>query len=282
MSPFLIQNRAIAIASYPFFYGLGLVVAGLVLGLLLSQRGFRFRDGIRVWAIACFLIVFGGRLLYILVYYSSETSTAGWFFSLNEGGEVLYGAMISAALGGWYASRRLKLPPTEVLDAAAVGAPLGIAIGRIGCLFKGCCYGTRWDGWCGICYPKVVDVYGNVIGSAAYLEQLAKHEIPPFVTWSLPVHPAPLYEFGFCLLLGAAMLWLWNQGVLSGRLVFVFIGTYAIWRFGVEFVRVRDEHLFGPLPIYQLISIGLFLVCAASLLVPRFFASLLPQRANRK
>ncbi len=281
MSPFLIQNRAIAIASYPFFYGLGLVVAGLIEGLLLSRRGFRFRDGIRVWAVACFLIVFGGRLLYILIYSSSETLTAGWFFSLNEGGEVLYGALISAALGGWCTCRRLKLPATEALDAAAIGVPLGIAIGRIGCLFKGCCYGTRWDGWCGICYPKVVDPYGNVIGSAAYLEQLAKHQIPASVTWSLPVHPAPLYEFGFCLLLAASMFCLWKHRALSGRLVFVFIGAYAVWRFGVEFVRVRDEHVFGPLTIYQVISIGLFVICAASLLVPRFFISLLRHRANR-
>jgi prolipoprotein diacylglyceryltransferase len=77
------------------------------------------------------------------------------------------------------------------------------------------------------------------------------------------------------------MFWLWKHRALSGRLVFVFIGTYAVWRFGVEFVRVRDEHLFGLLSIYQFISIGLLVICTASLLVPRFLVSLLSQRAKR-
>jgi prolipoprotein diacylglyceryltransferase len=118
---------------------------------------------------------------------------------------VLYGALIFGTLGGWYACRHLELPTGEALDAAAVGTPLGIAIGRIGCLMKGCCHGGPCDWWCGIRYPKVFDVYGNVLGSAAYLEQLHAHQISAADTWSLPVHPAPIYESIACLGMAAVM-----------------------------------------------------------------------------
>jgi phosphatidylglycerol:prolipoprotein diacylglycerol transferase len=263
MHPFLIQRPEIAIGAYPFFYGLGLACAGIVEGLLLRARGYPFRDGIRLWAIVCLLIVFGGRLLYFLIYRPSENLTAGWFLSLNQGGEVLYGALIFGTLGGWYACRHLRLPTNQALDAASVGAPLGIAIGRIGCLMKGCCYGARCDWWCGIRYPKVHDMYGNLIGSASYLQQLDAHQISGADSWSLPVHPVPIYESLACVGIAAAMFALWRQRVLSGRLMFVFGATYAVWRFVVEFVRV-NARVAGPLTIYQVISIGILAACVTA------------------
>ena len=266
MSPFLIQNHAIAIGAYPFFYGLGLVCAGIVEGLLLGRRGFRFRDGIRGWGIVCLLIVFGGRVLYTLIYWSTEDLSATWFVTFNGGGEVLYGGLIFGTLGGWYVCRYLKLPAGEALDAAAVGTPLGIAIGRVGCLLKGCCHGARCDWWCGIRYPKVIDIYGNQIGSAAFIEQVEAHQISESDSWSLPVHPVPIYESIVLLCVAGVMFAIWRRRVLPGRLMFVFGATYAVWRFAVEFVRVH-ERLFGWITIYQMISVGVFTACVAGCLL---------------
>jgi phosphatidylglycerol:prolipoprotein diacylglycerol transferase len=266
MLPFLIQNDTVSIAAYPFFYGLGLVVAGVILATLLSRRGYRFRDGVFIWAIVCVLVVLGGRLLYLLIYFSSENLTAGWFFSLNEGGEVLYGAMIVAILGGWSLCRFLGVAATEALDAAAVGTPLGVAVGRVGCLLKGCCHGTRSDSWWSISYPKVIDIYGNLIGSPAYLEQVEARQLDASAIRSLPVQPVPIYESIVCTLLAAAFFVMWRRRWLPGRLMFAFVGIYAIWRFGIEFIRERDEHIIGQLTIYQAISIGLFVVCLAACL----------------
>jgi phosphatidylglycerol:prolipoprotein diacylglycerol transferase len=267
MHPFLIQRPEISIGAYPFFYGLGLACAGIVEGLLLRERGYRFRDGIRLWGVVCLLIVFGGRLLYLLIYLlPTDKVTVGWFLSLSQGGEVLYGALIAGTLGGWYACRRLRVSASDALDAASVGAPLGIGIGRIGCLLKGCCYGSLWNGWCAIRYPKVFDIYGNVIGSEAYLEHLRAHQIGADDTWSLPVHPVPVYESTAMLIVAAVMFMLWKRRVLPGRLMFAFGGTYAIWRFGIEFIREREEHLIGQLTVYQAISIGVFVACLAACL----------------
>lgn len=277
MSPFLVQNHAISIGAYPFFYGLGLVCAGIVQGLLLSQRGLRFRDGIRIWGTLCLLIVFGGRLLYLMIYLPSQHLSLGWFLSLNQGGEVLYGALIFGTLGGCLIGYLRHWPLKEVLDASAVGAPLGISIGRIGCLLKGCCHGGHCDWWCGIRYPKVFDIYGNLIGSAAYIEQLNAHEIPPSAIWSQPVHPVPVYESIVCLALAAVMFVLWRRRILTGRLVFVFGGTYAIWRFTVEFIRVH-ERMGGLITIYQAISIGVLIACLIACFVLKTSSAPIEQR----
>ena len=77
-------------------------------------------------------------------------------FSLNEvsfwtgGGFVFYGGLISALLFlGLY--KLTKLPLTrETFWSMIPALTLGHAIGRIGCLLAGCCYGAITDWWWGI------------------------------------------------------------------------------------------------------------------------------------
>jgi phosphatidylglycerol:prolipoprotein diacylglycerol transferase len=264
MHPLLIQNQSITIGSYPLCYGLGLVCGGIILGLLLNKRGFGFRDTIQLWWIICLLVYFGGILTYVIIYPPHRGHlTWAWLVSMTEGGQVLYGGLICGTVGGWYACRRLHLPLTEALDASGVAVPVGIAIGRVGCLLKGCCYGARSDSWSAIRYPKVVDIYGNLIGSGPYLDELKAYEIQATDTCSLPLHPVPIYESLVCLGMASVLFVLWRRRILSGRLIFVFGGSYAVWRFNVEFIRVH-ERLLGFVTLYQLISIGVLVASLAA------------------
>lgn len=85
----------------------------------------------------------GGRLLHVFFeewpYYAEDLSRILEFW---RGGFVFYGGMIGASLAGFI---YLKLKKKNFLEWADFFAPLfslGHALGRIGCLLSGCCYGT--------------------------------------------------------------------------------------------------------------------------------------------
>ena len=45
------------------------------------------------------------------------------------------------SFGAWYLPRVLKINPFEFMDAAAFTYGLALAVGRLGCLLNGCCFG---------------------------------------------------------------------------------------------------------------------------------------------
>lgn len=92
----------------------------------------------------------GARLVYMIQYSDQfpDKSPIGLvtsFFQLNKGGIVLYGSIVGGFLG-FLAFYRLILRPLnisgwQVADVVAPLLALGIAMGRIGCLLNGCCWG---------------------------------------------------------------------------------------------------------------------------------------------
>ena len=94
--------------------------------------------------------IIGARVFYVIEYYSAlrgglhQPSIGQLLFTLvnfSQGGLVVYGALIGAAMGFAGFTWRFKLPALAVADLAAPGMALGQAIGRIGCLLSGCCFG---------------------------------------------------------------------------------------------------------------------------------------------
>jgi prolipoprotein diacylglyceryltransferase len=81
------------------------------------------------------------------------------FLKLWDGGLVLYGAVFGATLGflayHHFFLRKQNVSVWKLLDVIAPCAALGIALGRIGCLFTGCCYGNvACEGTPGIQFPN--------------------------------------------------------------------------------------------------------------------------------
>jgi phosphatidylglycerol---prolipoprotein diacylglyceryl transferase len=61
--------------------------------------------------------------------------------SVTQGGLVVYGSVIAGVPAGIWYLRRRSLPILPMADIIAPSMALGQAIGRIGCLLNGCCYG---------------------------------------------------------------------------------------------------------------------------------------------
>jgi phosphatidylglycerol:prolipoprotein diacylglycerol transferase len=153
-------------------------------------------------------------------------------------GLVFYGGAIAGGLGFALLARAHYLPLPAALDALLPALPVGHAIGRLGCLLGGCCYGAAWKGPWSIVYT---------------------HPLAPAAHPSIARHPWPIYEAG--LLLGLALLFR-RPRRLPGLAAAQYVLCYAIGRFVLEPLRgdaVRGIGWAGLWSTSQCISIVLAL-----------------------
>ncbi len=118
----------------------------------------------------------GARAFYVIQKWDEfvvEGASAGATFlsiiNMTKGGLVVYGSLIGAMIAGVAYLKIRKLPMARTADLIAPGMVLGLAIGRIGCLMNGCCYG----GVCDVQLPSLT----FPAGSAPYMRQLSDGEL---------------------------------------------------------------------------------------------------------
>jgi phosphatidylglycerol:prolipoprotein diacylglycerol transferase len=120
---------------------LGMVLALLLQSLVISRTHFAVRP---VWAISLAATGIGivGAKVWFVVKQRSQHRLEGWCIQ-----GFIVGASITAAL----LLALLRVPVGAYLDATAPGLLLGLALGRVGCFFAGCCGGpptaSRWGVW---------------------------------------------------------------------------------------------------------------------------------------
>jgi phosphatidylglycerol---prolipoprotein diacylglyceryl transferase len=78
----------------------------------------------------------------------------GEMINVAHGGLVVYGAFFGAVAGLLWFVRKHRLPLLTTCDLIAPGMMLGLAIGRIGCLLNGCCFGAVCDHPWAITFPS--------------------------------------------------------------------------------------------------------------------------------
>ena len=132
-------------------YGV-MVLAGSVLAILLAIRRAEQAnlptEEILAMAVPLFGCgVIGARLFYVVQFWQTRIRQPTLAASLvealkfTEGGLVVYGALIGAAIGCVWHFRRRRLPLLAMSDLVAPSLLVGVALGRIGCFLNGCCYG---------------------------------------------------------------------------------------------------------------------------------------------
>jgi len=116
-------------------------------GLWLARRrapkfGFDPAKVSDVSMVVLFAGVIGARVLFILQELPYYLQHKNELFSLQFQGLTSFGALLfGVGVYAWFAWRQ-KRAFRDVLDLVAPSALLGHAIGRIGCLLNGCCYGV--------------------------------------------------------------------------------------------------------------------------------------------
>ncbi len=179
-------------------------------------------------------IVFA-RLLHVIdrwEYYSQNLGSI-----IGGEGLTIYGAILGAVLGTWIYSKFKPFNYGFGADLVAPGIPLAQAIGRVGCLLNGCCYGNETDLPWALSY---IHPNSHAFGVSG-------------------VHPFQIYEMIFCLLLFAVLFFLRGRLKPDGSLFLVYLGGYSLWRFASGFLRDNEPFLFG---LNQAQTIGWIVVIA--------------------
>lgn len=230
MYPVLFKLGFIEIYSYGFMVALAFLVSGFLLSrqshILGVEKDF-------FWNLSFWVLlggIAGGRLLYVLLNLSFFLGNPKELFMLWHGGLVWYGGFVGGFLSGVAYLSKYKLPILASLDLIAPYIALGQAIGRIGCLLNGCCYGLPvcW----GLYFP----------GHGAYL-------MPTQIFSSLSL-------IAIFIILKVVYGRYRRQGV-----VFVFyMLLYSTKRFLMEFLRNDSPRSYFGLTIFQVLSLAVFIL----------------------
>ncbi len=193
----------------------------------------------------------GGKIYYAALY-------RDWHLLLDRSGLVWYGGFLLASVLVLWTMRRRRLPLWPTLDAASLGLALGYGVGRIGCFLVGDDYGVPTNLPWGVAFPV-----GLPPTTAGELRQYGvPAEIPDDAL--VRVHPTQLYETGLAVLIWwlgqrylARQLAAGKSGYRAGSTALLVLGLLAVERFGIEFLRAKDDRFLGPLTLAQAISLGI-------------------------
>lgn len=231
------------IGGFPVYtYGL-LLAAAYLLGLQFALMRARTRglDPNRVMDLGIWIIVsalVGAKLLLVVVDRDKFGSSPGELLNLLRSGGVFYGGLIAAvSVALWYLWRH-RMPVWTVTDVFAPGIALGHVIGRLGCLFAGCCFGKP----------------ANVPWAITFHNEFAAQNVG--TPLGIPLHPTQLYEAGAELLILMLLLATEKKGrPFPGRTFWGYMLFYGISRFVIEFYRGDARGMVGTFSTSQFVSL---------------------------
>jgi phosphatidylglycerol:prolipoprotein diacylglycerol transferase len=247
MCPTIFHIGGFELRAYAFFIALGGLLAFFFLKT--RERGMGLDRPDAFWTLvnavmlSGFLGARGASLLFRMPFGPGELRAA--LFAVNSGFSV-FGFIAGVLAGGYLFARAFGYGPARVLDYVCAALPLWQAFGRLGCFFRGCCYGLPAGGarWALAFYNPDSAVPPELLG--------------------VPLHPAQLYEAAGSVLLFAA-LYAGLDRVEKGRLprgsvCAAYCAGYGVIRFACEFFRAGGARPWGlPLTAGQLLAAALAL-----------------------
>jgi phosphatidylglycerol:prolipoprotein diacylglycerol transferase len=231
----LFKIGPLTLHTYGFF-----VALGFLLGLVWCSRESRKRQldpeiipDLFFYVVIAALV--GARLLYVVLNISYFSRHPLAVFKIWEGGLVFYGGFLAAVPVLIWRIRRWRRPALEILDVAAPGLVLAQAVGRLGCLSAGCCYGRACSSRIGIVFTSPL--------SHAPLHQ--------------PLYPTQLFHAAADLFIFLVLVGLSRKASRPGVVAVCYLVLYGVLRFTVEFWRGDPRGFFAGLSTSQWISLVL-------------------------
>jgi phosphatidylglycerol:prolipoprotein diacylglycerol transferase len=192
--------------------------------------------------------IIGARLFYVVQHPESVERLTD-LFKIWQGGLVYYGCLIGGLVGSLLYWARHPFPFRPMADAVAPALAVGCAIGRVGCLLNGCCYGDPSDLPWAIRFPAQ---------SLPWVRHVGDGLIPPYATTSLAVHPTQIYAAIDGLVMLGLLTAYFPYRRRDGEVMALLMVTYPISRFLIEGLRDDEGAFFAGLTMSQGISVLLF------------------------
>ncbi|HJX02925.1 MAG TPA: prolipoprotein diacylglyceryl transferase [Dehalococcoidia bacterium] len=221
------------------WYGIMVVLAiiAIIAISLLEARRMRIPEE-HVYNLAIFAVIGGvifSRLVHVIDrwdYYSLHPAEIVGFE-----GVAIYGAVIGVLLAVVIYCLVRKLSIWMVGDMIAPGALVGMAIGRVGCLLNGCCFGLPSEAFCSVIYDNP-NTYAPL--GLAILPTQVIH-----IIWNM---------------LAFALVWMLRKRLQPrGTLFLLYLALYAGGDLIIRFFREGSPWLFG-MQQAQIIGIIMLLV----------------------
>lgn len=237
-----IGDRALPIGSYGSMLCLALGLAGF--GALRSARAAGLDMGACIATLG--VVIAAGFTGAALLHAGAQVLRAGALSAIaGPPGLAFFGGAIAATVALLACGRLFGLPALLLADAAVPYLCGAHALGRIGCLLGGCCYGAHWHGPFAITYD---DPFAPVAALGTR-------------------HALPLYE-GLALLALAGLFALRApRDPGSGRRFFAYAAAYGALRLLLEPLRgdaARGVFLDGALSTSQVVAALVLCVAIAA------------------
>lgn len=223
VKPVLFYLGNLPIPSYSFFMLLAILVGCIVYWLEAKKNKIANEDSFYILLAALIGGALGAKIPIILLYWN-EIIASFPDLSILYSGRTIIGGLIGGVIGVMLIKKKLNLKERKG-NIFAPAIAIGIAIGRIGCFLRGCCFGKASD------LPWAVDFGDNILR-----------------------HPTELYESLFMFGMFLFLEWKKTKNPKPGSLLRILMISYFTFRFFLEFIRVEKIAFFG-LTYFQLISL---------------------------
>lgn len=207
MHPILFRIGTFPIGTYGLMLALAFFAA-LALAKRLSRQDGLDPEAIGELSLTLLLAGIIGSKALMIVVDLVHGAPAAQVFTLDtlRAGGAIHGGVLGAALAFAWVLRRYKLPLRATGDALVPAVALGQGIGRLGCFFAGCCFGTE-------CHLPWAVTFTN------------PDALSQGTPLGAPLHPVQLYTLLANLAVMAALLLLRRKKPFPG---FVFASYFVL------------------------------------------------------
>lgn len=250
--PIIFNVGPLQITGYGIMMMIGFLMGGWLIGLELKRRGLREDYAGEIVVAAVIGGIVGAKLWYVFLMGDPRAL-------FSRGGLVWYGGFLGGTLAVILNGLRLKIPTRWT--AQLMGPPLAAAyaLGRVGCFLVNDDYGRPTEVAWAVKFPQ-----GMPPSTAGNMERMFGIAMPQGMdpTTVLAVHPTQLYEVA-AMLVAFAILWaLRKRQAGTGWLFGLYLMFAGVERFVIEFLRAKDDRIFGAFTLAQVTSVALVLVGA--------------------
>jgi len=232
------------VPSYGFFVLMGLIAACIIFYLEFKRKKIKITKNQMLAIFLAGLIggILGAKIPVWVMNFDKIIALSGKeLLATIFSGRTVVGGLIGGILAVEIAKKKLKIKQ-RTGDVFAPAIAIGLAIGRIGCFMRGCCFGKETS--------SPISIYSH----DAFR------------------HPVQLYEVGFHFLAFILIICFRKKFERAaknkksffkeGDIFNIYILSYAIFRFFMEFLRA-DEIMAGFLSVAQYICLlAVFIILA--------------------
>ena len=301
----------VTVKTYGLIMVIGFLVAVSLMRRLVCRLG-ENPDHITNTALYALLAgIVGARIFYVVHHFEDFRHDSFLrYFATWEGGLELVGGVILAVIVIMVYLYLQQLSIGRYMDILAIGLMLGLAFGRVGCYFSGCCWGRPTKVPWAIRFPYGSDAYRSQVNADytrdrgkprlelpedyfAYdqgeskrfsrilkpLEDLTeeqKFEVTKGSYRCIPVHPSQFYSSANALAVCALLYLFWRKTGYRrpGTTVSLMFILYGLTRFGLEFLRDDNPFETGWWTVYDgwtvSQNLGMYMAVAGLVLMVTF------------